>query len=216
MEFIHKDTYPTALDLTKYFVSKSEVRPILMYTYHAPNGDLVACDTHTMLVARNCHGFSEDLLINPRTFMAAKGKYIDYKKIVADTDAKLGTIELSVEDLLIWRQMHRSMNQLAKGTKEKFGIIQMRYDGENLQFEVEGAGVSFNLPFVAIGATKTFTVRYRIEHMRNCLNAHVALNDKKNGVVIKMASPMAPVVVEQADVVTMLTPIRPLGVVNHA
>ncbi|MDF2859618.1 MAG: hypothetical protein K0Q87_5469, partial [Neobacillus sp.] len=82
IEFIHKDQYGIALEVAKKFANKNDNRPIINYVFHAANGDMIATDSHRMICIKEMHGFEKDYLIHPSTFMVAKGKYPETKKLI--------------------------------------------------------------------------------------------------------------------------------------
>ena len=131
-EFVHKDLYGVALEVSKKFVAKTETRPILQYTLHTAEGDLLATDSHSAIQIRDIHGFTEEYLVNPKNYMFAKGTYPELEKIIAPEGHKKA-IELSKEQIKIWMHVFKSQASMFKAMKTYNKTIKINFLADGVE-----------------------------------------------------------------------------------
>lgn len=180
-EFIHKDSYSTALEVTKKFVNRAESRPILNYVLHSANGDMLATDSHHLIHIRNMHGFEKDYLINPHHYMVAKGEYPDTTKLTERTDKHKSIIRLNQDQIKLWLQLFKSINQTLKVLKDKYKVIILSFpeSSDEVIIEMKNHGIKMNLPCTRNSTEQHERISFSAEFMRDALEAHFKLNSEK-------------------------------------
>lgn len=206
MELLHGDKYPAAMKVAKKFVSKNSMRPVLLFTQHRKDGSIVATDGHKAIVINNIHGFKEDYLVHPRTYEFAKGNYPDLDKLLGTDDHKTA-IKLNLDQMKVWLQIHKSINQLTKSVYTSTEPITLVL-GESLISEIDdrnGNKISFQLPckfYTNLG----YDINYNPELMRDALEAHVAMESEN--VEISFNGKMRPFHLDSENVKSVVLPVR--------
>lgn len=203
-DMVHSDKYADAIKIAQKFTSKNNVRLMLQLIYHRANGDMIATDSHHLIKIKGVHGFGQDYLVNQKSLEFAKGDYPEVDKLL-EMESKV-IIRLNQEQIKIWLQMHRSMNQMSK-IKNIHTNITMNLN-EKVSFELKAQNISFELPYEEFeGHESIERVTYNVEYMRDALEAHEKL--KSNEVFIQMASELRPILLDnQEDVQAVVLPVR--------
>lgn len=207
IEFIHKENYGIALQVAKNFTSKSSMRPILQYVQHTGKGTIYATDSHCLVEVKDIHGFEEDKLIHPNSFQVATGIYPNVEKIVNDS-LGASVITLDKEQIKIWLQMHKSLNQLLKkGYRHRSHVTVDLTDGVNIVIDDDNE-TEIRLPYGEFNPQDDIKqISYKPEIMRDCLEAHVKLNS--DYIHFKIQSQLRPIVLDnEKDVKTLALPVR--------
>jgi DNA polymerase III sliding clamp (beta) subunit (PCNA family) len=209
LEFIHKDSYGTALEVARKFVNKGETRPILNYVFHAANGDMIATDSHRLIHIKDMHGFEKDYLINPNHYMVAKGKFPDTEKLIQRTDQYKGMVVLTKEQIRLWLQLFKSINQTLKVLKDRGKIVSMSFPdtSEEVDISMKHHGIKISLPCTRPIDEKQERITFSAEYMRDALEAHSKLNSET--LTIWLASPFQQMILDDDYLVkTLILPVR--------
>jgi hypothetical protein len=204
-EWIHSDKYPAAIEVAKRFVGKSLNRMVLTLIQHKEDGSIAVTDSHRALFVKNIHGFKEEYLINPLSLEFAKGQYPDTSKLVPEDATTV--IRLNEEQLKIWLQMYKSMNQLTK-MKNMNPVIYLKMNEEGFSFLVKGTDITFTLPAEEYEFSEDVKqIAYNPLYLRDSLEAHVKLGSKS--VDIKIKGQLRPFVLDNNnDVQALILPVR--------
>lgn len=209
LEFVHKDSYGIALEIAKKFVSKSELRPILNYVFHKENGDMIATDSHRLIYIKEMHGFDKDYLVNPKTFMIAKGDYPDTAKLVDKSEDYKGLIVLNKEQIKLWLQLFKSINQTLTVLKDRGKVVGLSFGGKENEagINLKNHGINMILPCSKEIHVNHEKVHFNAEYMRDALEAHVKLNSEE--LTMYFASPFRPFFMDdESQVTSLILPIR--------
>jgi DNA polymerase III sliding clamp (beta) subunit (PCNA family) len=209
LEFIHKDSYGIALEVAKKFVNKNEMRPILNYVFHAANGDMIATDSHRLIHIKQMHGFGQDYLVHPTSFMVAKGKYPDTGKLSVVTENHKGLIVLTKEQIKLWLQLFKSINQTLAVLKDRNKIVRIIFTESSNTVDVELGrhGIKMSLPCGRPITTDHEPISFNAEYMRDALEVHFKLNSEQ--LTFWFAGPMRPFISDDdAFARTILLPVR--------
>lgn len=207
IDFIHKDNYGTSLKIADKFTSKSSLRPILQYVSHLKNGTIYATDSHRAIEIKDIHGFEKDYLVHTASLQFATGNYPDVSKILSESTGET-VITLDKEQIKIWLQMHRSLNQIARQNYNHRKHVTIEFkDTVNVKIGDENE-LTINLPYAEYDKQdKVEQISYVPEYMRDCLEAHVKLDS--DHVCIKITNELRPVVLDnEVDVKSVLLPVR--------
>lgn len=210
LEFVHKDLYGTALEVVKKFVAQELTRPILTYALHAKNGDVLATNSHKAILIKNIHGFETDYLVNPKSYMFAKGDYPDLYKVI-DKEKHTLSITLNKEQLKLWLQLFKSINQTLKMMKvNRNKLVTMNFKENHVEVDVKVDPenmFSTKLPSSELILPDFNKISFSAEIMRDALEAHFKLNsDKLN---IYFYGEMRPIILDDEEIVrTVVLPIR--------
>lgn len=206
LEMVHPEKYAAAIKVADKFVSKNGLRMMLQLIQHKEDGSLVATNSHHMIKIKDAHGFKEEFLVNAKSLEFAKGQYPDTERILEETPKTI--IRLNQQQVKIWLQMHKSMNQMNKIKNFNQNNLLMTIAQDEINFEIKDQEVSFKLPFEEINLdAEVDKVAYQIEYMRNALEAHVVLQSTE--VLIKLSSAMRPIALDnEKDVQTIVLPVR--------
>jgi hypothetical protein len=208
INFIHSDKYSKAIELSKKFVAKVTARPILLFVEHRKDGSIFATDSSKALIVENVHGFDQDYLINPNTLEFATGKFPDTSQLRNHNYKHV--ITLDREQIKVWLQMHRSMNQMFKMLKSKrHKIVNVTIDEKkriNFNIRHHENELDYRLPTTEISGSME-TISYDNERMRDALEVHEKLESEK--VFIKFTGILSPfVLTNDEDVSVYVSPIR--------
>jgi DNA polymerase III sliding clamp (beta) subunit (PCNA family) len=208
IEFVHGDLYGIALEVAKKFVCKSDTRPILTYVSHAANGDLIATDSHRMIRIRGIHGFKEDYLVNPKSFMFAKGNFPETEKL-SGIENHQATIVLTKEHIKLWLQLFKSINQTMTVLKDRNKTVRLCFaEGkeEAVNVELGDHGIKMSMPCIATYPGFD-VVSFNVEYIRDALEAHFKLNSEQ--LTFYFHGNMRPIVLDDdANVRTLILPVR--------
>ncbi len=207
IDFIHKNNYGTALKIADKFTSKSSLRPTLQYVSHLKNGSIYATDSHRAIEIKDIHGFDKDYLVHTASHQFATGKYPDVSKILSESVGET-VITLDKEQIKIWLQMHRSLNQIVKQNYNHRKHITIEFkDTVNVKIDDENE-LTINLPYAQYEKKdKVEKIGYVPEYMRDCLEAHVKL--ESDYLCIKVINELRPIVLDnEVDVKSVLLPVR--------
>ncbi|WP_272032947.1 hypothetical protein [Oceanobacillus kimchii] len=206
LQFVHKENYGLAMELVKKFVSKHEHRTFLQYSLHKSNGDLLATDSHRAIQFYDIHGYSEDLLINPKNLMAAHGKYPDIEKTI-NKDGHTQSITLNNQQIKIWLQILKSFNQLMKTMQIRNKVMGFNFAEEKMVTESKELDLTFNLPYGSYNKPKIDGISFNVEYVRDALEVFSKLNVDECTFYFDTA--MKPFVIETKDVVkVVILPVR--------
>lgn len=203
MDLIHSDKYADAIKIASKFTSKHSGRPILLFVNHKEDGSMEATDSHTFVKVKNIHGFKTNYLVHPKTLEFATGNYPDLTRAIGGVD-KPTKVELTKEQIAIWLQLHRSINQLSKHYDPQNRTVNLNADKGILLTIGKKNHVDMDLPFRNVIGSGS--VNYNAEYMRNCLEAHHVLGTEKIELLIN--GKMRPIILSGDDVISGLTPIR--------
>ncbi|OEH55242.1 hypothetical protein AQ616_09375 [Oceanobacillus sp. E9] len=206
LQFVHKENYGLAMELVKKFVSKHEARALLQYSLHKSNGDLLATDSHRAIQFYNIHGYSEDLLINPKNLMAAHGEYPDIEKII-NNDEQFESIKLNNQQVKIWLQIFKSFNQLMKTMRVHNKVIRFSFLDEKMVAESNELNLALSLPYEDYSKPEIDGIAFNVEYMRDALEVFAKMNTDE--ITFYFKTSMTPFVMESKDVVkVVILPVR--------
>ncbi len=206
LEFVHKENYGIAMELAKKFVSKHESRALLQYALHKSNGDLLATDSHRAIQFYNIHGYSEDLLINPKNLMAAHGKYPDIEKTI-HYEKQFESIKLNNQQVKIWLQIFKSFNQLMKTMRVYNKVIKFSFSDENMVAESKELELSLKLPYESYSKPEIDGINFNVEYMRDALEVFAKMNTEE--ITFYFKTSMTPFTMKSDDVVrVVILPVR--------
>lgn len=176
MQMLHNEKYGVALQLAKKFTGDSPARMILMFVHHDEDGTIVATDSRRLVRIKGIHGFKKDYLVNPHTFEVATGDYPDINNAVPSFEK--ATITLNEEQIKLWLQIFKSLNQMSKAIKtNKTAIIRMNKDG--FEVELDRTEVKMKTPSEQYEFQDVKYIAFSIEYMRDALEVHQKLGTKK-------------------------------------
>lgn len=207
MELIHSDKYASALSLCKKFVSKQNFRILLTFVNHLANGNMVATDSHRMIILKNMHGYKEDTLVNPYSFEVAKGgTYPDTKRIVPEIEDT--HILLDVAQVEVWFSMFSALTKTLKSLKRKNSVVALQFQDSRFEFKTEIDNVIFTLPKTEYQKPKDIDVIFfNAQYMRDALEAHTLM--KSQAVSFKFKSQYMPFLIDnEEDVQALVLPVR--------
>ncbi|MEE3895348.1 hypothetical protein [Priestia megaterium] len=210
IEFVHGDLYGVAMDVVKKFVSKHDTRPILKYSYHRTGGDIVATDSHRLIEVKEIHGFKEDYLVDPKSFMFAKGDYPDVQKLT-DKGEHTKSISLDKSQIKLWLQIFKSINQTMKVMKNVSSfnkVVVLKVQHNKVEVELKNFDLKMSLPCTTLNIPENFEqIALSAEYMRDALEAHFKLNSPSLNIYIK--GNMVPMILDdEVKVTTLLLPVR--------
>lgn len=205
IEMVHPNKYADAVKIAQKFTSKSNIRMVLQLVYHRKDGDLIATDSHHLIKIKGAHGFNEDYLVNTKSLEFAKGQFPETDNIMP-TEFK-SVIRLNQDQIKIWLQMHRSMNQMTK-LKTINESLSMKLTEETIHFEFKNKEITFKLPYEEFEYHPEVTsINYSVELMRNALEAHEKLQSKE--LYISISSPFRLILLDNGgDVQALVLPVR--------
>lgn len=191
LEFIHSDKYSDAIKVAKKFTSTNTNRPSLIFVHHSKDGSIEATDSHRLIRIKNIHGFDKDYLVHPNTLEFATGHYPEINQMV-ETNQGETTIRLNKEQLKIWLQMHRSLNQLVNRTYYKNKPVTLSVEDELkisiIDTDDSPNNISIDLPYEIYNNTLKDedlpSVNYNAAYMRDCLEAHEKMGSEYVDIVI--------------------------------
>ncbi|MET3658133.1 hypothetical protein [Sporosarcina psychrophila] len=206
LEFVHGDLYGVAMDVVKKWVHKQNTRPVLQYAQHTVDGDIVATDSHRLIKIRKIHGFKEEYLVDPKHFNFAKGNYPNTEQL-SSRDEHIETIVLSKEHIKLWLQLFKSMNQTLIIMKERMGIAKMCFKENHIEIELSVHKVIIQLPHEVYQKPDMDAVSFRVEYMRDALEAHMKMNSEQ--LTFNFRGPHKPMIMDDdRAVMTMILPVR--------
>lgn len=210
INFIHADKYAKAIKIASKFTEKKTVRPILIFVNHTIDGEIQATNSQKLIRVKQIHGFKNDYLVHPNTLEFATGKFPDINDTyqIKETDA---IIELNKDQIDIWLQIHRSINQLVRNSY-KSEYVTLNFNEESVKLSVGMDNIiQIKLPYKNIkehSELKVLTkIHYDQELFRDCLEAHSVLGTKK--LEIRLSGFAKPVVLRGDSIVeTVFLPMR--------
>jgi DNA polymerase III sliding clamp (beta) subunit (PCNA family) len=205
IEMVHPEKYANSIKIAQKFTSKSGLRLALQLVCHRENGDLIATDSHQLIRVKQAHGFTEEYLVNTKSLEFAKGTYPDIDRTIPTEHKTI--IRLNKDQIRIWLQMHKSMNQMTK-LKAVQDSLTMNLTNDSISFEFRNRNISFQLPFEEMDSSPDIrAITYQVEYMKNALEAHFLLNSQE--VYISLSSPLRPILLDnQNDVQAVVLPVR--------
>lgn len=206
LNFIHSDKYADAIKVASKFTGTNSRRPTLLFVNHDKDGSIVATDSHKLIKVNNIHGFDANYLVHPKTLEFATGNYPDVEKSLGASVDEPTKIELNKEQIAIWLQLHRSINQLAKHYEQRNRVVNL-LAGEGIMLTIGKENhVDMDLPFQNIVGKESFN--YNAEYMRDCLEVHHVLGTENLDIIIN--GPMRPVqlIGDGGAVLSGLVPVR--------
>ncbi len=209
IEFVHGDLYGVAMDVLKKFVCKHDTRPILRYAHHKENGDIIATDSHRAIEIREIHGFKESYLVDPKSFMLAKGTFPNVEQVMTKEE-HVKAIELNKGQIKLWLQIFKSINQTLKvmGVADRNKVVRLHLAENSIEVELRELKMKMNLPFASLEVPENFkTIAFSAEYMRDSLEAHFKMNSPKLEIFYK--SSVHPLILDdEVKVKTFLLPVR--------
>lgn len=179
LEFFHDELYGTALEISKKFIQNNDTRPILNYTQHLDNGDLIATDSHRLLHVKSIHGFKEEYLVSPKTFMFAKGKYPDINNVLS-IDNHHKSIVLNKEQIKLWLQTLKSITQIMRVMKDRSKLVRFNFQEKSLNIEIPTQKIVMQLPTIEYKKLEDLEViSLNPVYLRDALEAHFKLNSEE-------------------------------------
>ncbi|PHA15498.1 hypothetical protein [Bacillus toyonensis] len=176
MQMLHNEKYGVALQLAKKFTGDSPARMILMFVHHAEDGTIVATDSRRLVRIKNIHGFEKDYLVNPHTFEVATGNYPNTDSAIPSFEKE--TITLNEEQIKLWLQIFKSLNQMSKAIKTN-KIATIRMNKEGFEVELDRTEVKMKAPSEQYEFQDVKYIAFSIEYMRDALEVHQKLGTKK-------------------------------------
>lgn len=210
INFIHSDKYAKAIKIASKFTEKRTVRPILIFVNHTNEGEIQATNSQKLIRVKNIHGFKDSYLVHPTSLEFATGNYpnIDETYEIKKSDA---IIELNKEQIDIWLQIHRSINQLVRQSY-KTEHVTLKFDRESVMLMVgRDNTIQIHLPYKSAQEHSELSdltkIHYDQELFRDCLAAHSILGTKN--LEIRLSGVVRPVVLKGDSIVeTVFTPMR--------
>ncbi|WP_096269477.1 hypothetical protein [Paucisalibacillus globulus] len=205
IEYLHADKYGQAMKIARKFTGDGKTRPILSFVFHDKDGSIVATDSHRAIRIKNIHGFKEDYLIHPNTIDFAKADYPDTKKVFGEKGNI--SITLNKEQIKIWLQMHKSINQLIEKVYGRYTHVTLAFD-EKITFKIKNENeIEFTLPYSDFDKPDTNKVTYDPKYMRDALEAHTTMGSEIVNIIIN--GQMRPMIIENGlDVEAVVLPVR--------
>lgn len=205
MNMLHSEKYGIALQLAKKFAGDSPARMMLMFVQHASDGSMVATDSRRLCRIKNIHGFDKDYLVNPHTFEIATGKYPSIDSVIPTFEK--ATISLNEEQIKLWLQIHKSLNQMAKATKTNKSVT-LTMDEDGFEIVLDGTELKMKAPCESYEFSKDAEyIVYAIEYMRDALEMHCKLGTKS--LSIQITSSFKPILLtDNENIDTVVLPIR--------
>ncbi|MGG1152778.1 hypothetical protein [Bacillus wiedmannii] len=205
MQMLHNEKYGVALQLAKKFTGDSPARMTLMFVNHEADGTLVATDGHRLIRIKNIHGFDKGYLVNPHTFEIATGQYPDTNRVIPEF--KKATITLNEEQIKLWLQIYKSLNQMSKAIKCGHKSVTLRMNESGFEFELDGTEVKMKAPCESYEFQNVEYIAYQTEYMRDSLEAHHKLGTKTLQIQIE-SSFKTMVLTDNQRVETAIVPLR--------
>ncbi|PFI93389.1 hypothetical protein [Priestia megaterium] len=198
------------MEVVKKFVSKSETRPILKYSYHRADGNIIATDSHRLIQVGEIHGFKEDYLVDPKSFMFAKGEYPDVEKI-NDKEKHTKSITLSKDQIKLWLQIFKSINQtmeVMKNVSSFNKVVVLKVKHNKVEVELKNFDLKMSLPCETLNIPENFEqIAFSVEYMRDALEAHFKLNSSSLNIYFKGS--MVPMILDdEKKLQTLILPVR--------
>ncbi|CEG23162.1 DNA polymerase III subunit beta [Planococcus massiliensis] len=210
LTFIHKDLYPTALKLVKNFVSKSETRPILMYSLHTEDGGMWATDSHRLINIQDIHGYEKELLVHAKSGMLAHGEFPKVDHLLSDTEKNSElSIILDKEKIQLWMILFKQIAAMEKALKETFhASVKLNFADEGLNIEVLTGKIRMTLPGEVVKKPSKFdSISFSAEFMKQAMEAFMQL--ESNEVKISFDGRNKPFLMTDSErVKILLLPIR--------
>lgn len=150
LNFVHGNLYSTALELSRKFTTKNEIRPVLNYVHHTNDGRMEATDSHRAIMFHDIHGFEKDYLVHPKTFNVATGDFPELPKLFENTDYE-HVVTLSKEQIMLWLQLFRSINNTLRTMKvgqrtDSNKPVHLHFKQDYVNVTLAGLDVSMKLP----------------------------------------------------------------------
>lgn len=209
LEFIHSNLYGVAIKMARKFVSKSsDQRPILKYALLSKNGGIYATDLHRFIHIKDVHGFKKNYLVEPKSFMLAKGEYPDVERLL-DKKSHQKTIILTKEQIKLWLQVLKSLNQTIKLMKvsDRNNTVSLNFGNNEIDLEVKSLGIKMLVPYEEYNMPNFSKIHFSGEYMRDALETHFKLNSEK--LTFYFHGPVRPIHLDNGlNVNTMILPIR--------
>lgn len=206
LEFVHGDLYGVAMGVAKKFVSKQSTRPTLQYARHTADGDIIATDSHRLVHIKNIHGFKEEYLVDPKHFNFAKGQYPDTDRL-SRRDEHDEAIVLTQEQIKLWLQIFKSVNQTLKVMKDNMGTVNLWFKENHVEVELKKHNIVIKLPHEVYQKPETKVITFQAEYMRDALEAHHKLNSEQLTFYFKRQ--MRPMILDNdIDVKVLVLPVR--------
>lgn len=209
LTMVHSEHYPIAMQMAKKFVAKEEIRPVLQYVYHAADGSIYATDSHHLLWIKNAHGFAEDLLIHPKTFMTAKGQYPNLDRVFPEKTTE--TVRFSRSELKEWVAAHKSLRAFAQHYEDpdEQKHVDLVFDNAGPVLTNRKRKAHIELPVNKYDNTHSGAIiRYNIDFMLAALECMQKMEITEE-VKITFAGAMRPFVVDnEMNAVALILPVR--------
>ncbi|AAU85066.1 DNA polymerase [Bacillus phage BCASJ1c] len=208
-EYLHPKKYADVIKMARKFVATLETRPILKMVHHDEKGRVIATNSHVALIVEDAHGYGKEVIIDPNTLEVVQANYPDLTSSIPDRekDAPKAKITLNKEQIAVWLQMHKSMNQMAKSFKGLQPFLEFMFD-DGLKFHLKHTDISFNLPYEDYVKSEDIPqVGYSILNLRNSLETFKVL--ESDSVTFEFYSRMGPFLATNGSGVNVvLSPIR--------
>lgn len=206
-EFVHDELYGTALEVSKKFISRNDMRPVLNYALHSDDGSIYATDSHRLIHIKDIHGFKEEFLVSPKTLMFAKGKYPEINQLI-EIDNHEKSISLNKQQIKLWLQVLKSINQMIRVMKDYSKVARFNFEDDSLSVEIPSQKVVMQLPTDQYEKIQDLNnISFNPEYLRDALEAHFKLNSEELSIYFRGS--MRPFALDDGKrVKTIILPVR--------
>lgn len=181
----------------------------MQYALHKDNGDIFATDSHRAIHLKGMHGFKDEFLVNPRNHMVAKGTYPALEPLIAN-NGRLPVIVLNKEQIKLWFQLFKSINQTIKIMKEtvRLNYVTLHIHKDYLEVEFLLSKTRMTLPFERLEKPNGLdVVSFGASYMVDALEAHFKLHSEQ--LTISFNGNMRPFLMDdESKVKTVILPVR--------
>lgn len=205
-KMLHPVKYAAVIKMSKKFVGKNDIRPILKMVNHQKGGTIIATNSHMALFVENAHNYEDDLLIDPNTLEVLLASYPELLDKVPKEETKTSaSFLINKEQLQTWLQVHKSMNQLSKD----IGNVHLKFIfGDVIELKMSRGDISFKIPYKDYGNKGGLkSVGYDIENFKNALETMKVFGSDE--VKIEFYGEMGPFTLKNGiDTTILISPIR--------
>lgn len=211
LTFVHKDLYPTALKVVKNFVSKSETRPILMYSLHKEDGSVWATDSHRLIRINDIHGYQDQVLVHGKSGMQAIGEFPDVDRLLSATkkNSEL-SITLNKESIQLWMLIFKQIAAMQKALKQYFNYVAtIVFTDEGLEVEFLTIKLRMTLPGEVVKKPEKFdAISFSAEFMKQAMEAFLLMESKEITISFEDNQNKPFLITDSERVEIMLLPVR--------
>lgn len=214
LNFVHGNLYSVALELSKKYVAKGLTRPVLNYVRHTKNGRMEATDASRAIIFHEIQGFEREYLIDPKTYNVATGEFPDLNGVFKTNEHEL-VLSLTKEQIFLWHQLFRSINNTFKTIKvsDRNKMVHLFFKEDHVKVELSGMDVSVNLP-AGIVSSDQKPISVNSEYIRDAMEVFKRMDSQL--VHVKMKGAFRPIHFEdKGRIEIVVLPIRSYGEIKE-